>query len=563
MSKFTTPSPSSPIRAVIYLRVSGRGQEANLSLLTQEKEARTHAATRGYEVIAVERDVHTGKDLFGRPGLERVRAMMKAGAVDVLVAHALDRLGRKQIHLGLIFSEADHHGVTVEFVTEELEDTPEGRLLQSVRAYAAEIERLKIRERTGRGRRARATEQGRPIPGARPPYGYSWVHAVNPVTQKPIRCIQLVANPDTAPVIRRIFREAEAGKPLRAIVRGLTADGIPTATGKAVWCITTLQGLLANETYTGRAVAFKRTVDRSLGMKHKRTGDPIKTRVSWLPEGDRVPLPEGTVEQLITPEQFAAVRERLARNKLEAPRNNKDPEATLLRSGFIYCADCQTALRVASDRDRPPSYIHGETERDRWGCGNRRVTAKEADARAWNHVKEIVTRPDLVRRWHRIKIAAGTDLAADLEGHDRRLAEIATRQAKIARAVALLDDADAAAPLVADARLLAQERRDLEAEREEVARRAQAWQGEVARWDVMADWCETVEGNLETLTYQERRDLMTLLGVRVTVYRAGERDPRVEVETDLGRILYESTACTGHNVSLILRASDLAALAAD
>ena len=48
----------------------------------------------------------------------------------------------------MVFAEAEYHDVHLEFVTEKLDDTPEGRLPASVSSYVAAIEREKIRERT-------------------------------------------------------------------------------------------------------------------------------------------------------------------------------------------------------------------------------------------------------------------------------------------------------------------------------------------------------------------------------------------------------------------------------
>jgi site-specific DNA recombinase len=55
----------------------------------------------------------------------------------------------------VILSEAEHHGVVVEFVSEPLDHSPEGQLIRFVRGYAARIEVEKIRERALRGKRAR------------------------------------------------------------------------------------------------------------------------------------------------------------------------------------------------------------------------------------------------------------------------------------------------------------------------------------------------------------------------------------------------------------------------
>src|SRR5215207_4121627 len=157
-------------RVAIYCRVSTSSQEDGSSLETQEASCRTFATDQGWTVTEVYREVFTGAELFDRPQLGKLRESIRRREVDVVIAHALDRLTRNQAHLGVVLSEADYAGVAIELVTERLEDTPEGRLLQSVRGFVAEVERLKIAERTKRGRRARVSA-GKPIPGQRPPFG--------------------------------------------------------------------------------------------------------------------------------------------------------------------------------------------------------------------------------------------------------------------------------------------------------------------------------------------------------------------------------------------------------
>jgi site-specific DNA recombinase len=162
-----------PKRVAIYCRVSSAGQEENSSLDTQEAGCRSYARKHGWDIAGVYREVFTGTELFDRPQLGRLRESVRAGEAEIVLAHALDRVSRNQAHLGFLLSEWDHHGAGLDLVTEEFDETPEGRLLQSVRGFFAEMERLKIRERTQRGTRARV-EAGKPLVGCRPPYGYRW-----------------------------------------------------------------------------------------------------------------------------------------------------------------------------------------------------------------------------------------------------------------------------------------------------------------------------------------------------------------------------------------------------
>ena len=141
-----------------------RRQEDGTSLDTQEQRCRAHAAELGYTVVEtlVVREVYSGAELFDRAGLNRIREAIRRREVDAVVVYAIDRLSRDQNHRAVVFAEAEYHDVHLEFVTEKLDDTPEGRLLASVSSYVAAIEREKIRERTIRGK----ARQGRGRPGA-------------------------------------------------------------------------------------------------------------------------------------------------------------------------------------------------------------------------------------------------------------------------------------------------------------------------------------------------------------------------------------------------------------
>ena len=163
--------------AAIYVRVStSRQEDEGTSLETQEASCRAYCAEHGYPVAAVYRETHTASDLFGRKQLGALRETVRKREVGVVVAHALDRLTRDQAHLGLILTEADYAGVAIELVTERIEDTPEGRLIQAVRGFVAEVERLKIAERTQRGRAARVAS-GKPLPKrGDPPLGLGTLH---------------------------------------------------------------------------------------------------------------------------------------------------------------------------------------------------------------------------------------------------------------------------------------------------------------------------------------------------------------------------------------------------
>src|SRR5258707_4711752 len=127
-------------RGAIYVRVSTKAQagaadngngDGGTSLETQEEACQASCAAQGITVDAahVYREVHSGGELWERPALTALRAAMRAGDVDIIVAYAVDRLSRNQHHLGLLVSEAERHGVALALVTEQLDETPQGQVI--------------------------------------------------------------------------------------------------------------------------------------------------------------------------------------------------------------------------------------------------------------------------------------------------------------------------------------------------------------------------------------------------------------------------------------------------
>lgn len=81
-------------RAVVYARVSTDAQERDgTSLDTQERACLAFAKETRLTVLELVRDTASGFSLE-RPGMARVRRLLAEGAVDVVVAYAVDRLSR-------------------------------------------------------------------------------------------------------------------------------------------------------------------------------------------------------------------------------------------------------------------------------------------------------------------------------------------------------------------------------------------------------------------------------------------------------------------------------------
>ncbi|MGA7668864.1 MAG: recombinase family protein [Nitrolancea sp.] len=493
-------------RAAIYVRVSSAVQEEDgTSLQTQEAAARAHAARAGcaMDEAHVYREVHTGVELWQRPVLTAMRDAIRHHEFDVLVCYAIDRLARDPVHLGVILSEAEHHGVDVDFVTEPLDSSPEGQLIRFVRGYAAKVEHAKFRERSMRGRRARA-EAGKLVPGPRPRYGYQW-------NDESKACYLI--DPVAGAVVRRIFSLALDGASIRHIGMILNDEQIPAPRG-GQWRHTTIRGILRDATYTGQACAW-----RYESQKMTEGGYQVHARA----EDQRIELPSGTVPALVDASTFAAVQARLDTNKARSIRNTRNPEEALLRAGFVRCGYCGRTLRVTSGgtpRHARYSCQNGEPDGIP-GCQRHSIRAETLDAAVWARVESILTRPEIIED-ELAKLRANDPTEQDVGAVDRSRAEIERRRRNLARVAAQLDDPDAAAPLVAELRSVTERLRSLDAEREEIMLRRLSWERALSHLVDLRQWCEQVAAKLTTLTWEQKRIALEALGVDVRVFRKND-----------------------------------------
>ena len=157
------------------MRVSSSQQEQDgTALESQDERCRRHAADHGLVVdeAHIYREVYSGAVLHERPRLAALRDAARRGEFSVVVCYAVDRLARNQAHLYIVAEELEGNGIRLEFVTEDFEDSAVGKFIRSAKAFAAEVEREKLRERSMRGKLARV-QAGKLMHGKTPLYGYA------------------------------------------------------------------------------------------------------------------------------------------------------------------------------------------------------------------------------------------------------------------------------------------------------------------------------------------------------------------------------------------------------
>jgi site-specific DNA recombinase len=492
-------------------------QEDNSSLATQEAACCAYATEQEWNVIQIFREVHTGTELFERPELSRLRELIRHQDVDIVVAYALDRLSRDPVHVGVILSEAEHHHVTVHFVTEPLDDSAEGQLIRFVRGYAAKVEHVKITERTTRGKKARVAA-GKLLPGGKPMYGYQWKDDSKGAYEIDER---------TAPIVERIYREITQGKTIRQIAISLTNEGVPTPTQRSTrWNTSSIVEMLHRRAYKGEAYGWGWTK----GRVRPQHFDPAKA----------ITLPVGTIPPIVDPGTWDAAQSILERNKATAIRSAKNPESGLLRGGYIKCGYCGSNLRVRPTSNHDYEYACNQRTYHPDACFGHSIRTHLIDTVVWELIVGIVNDPAIVR--HEVdRLRQEDPTKHDIELVDRALADIQKQQSNISRAVAMLDDEDALVPLVHQLEMLAERKHKLDSERRHMEKRQASWATIQNSFEDVEKWCERVATNVDRLSYKEKRVILDVLGLKVQLFRA-DHEPRYVITADIDPELVTSTS---------------------
>ena len=147
----------------------------------------------------------------------------------------------------------------------------------------------------------------------------------------------LIIEPVEAEVVKRIYREYLEGGSLTQIARGLEADGILTAAGKAKWRPETLRKILRNEKYIGDALLQKTyTVDF---LNKKRVQNKGIVPQYYV---------ENSHEPIIPRDLYMQVQEEMIRRAnlhSGAKRKKRVYSSKYALSSIVYCSKCGEIYR--------------------------------------------------------------------------------------------------------------------------------------------------------------------------------------------------------------------------
>lgn len=285
----------------LYLRFSSERQKEQ-SIEGQLRDAIAYCKLRHYRIVAIYADRATTarKDISKRVQFLQMVADSEKRHWQYVIVWKLDRFARNRNDSAVYKMRLRKNGVKVLSVTEEISDSPEGIILESVLEGMAEFYSADLSQKITRGMRESALKCH--SIGGHVPLGYK------------IEDHKLVIDPTTAPVVRKAFELYAQGWTVADICREFNTRGYRTA----------------------KNVEFNRNSFKSM-FKNKRYIGIYTYKDMEIEDG---------VPAIVDKELFAEVGRRLKKNG-EAPSRGK-AKVDYLLSGKLFCGHCGQGMNGES-----------------------------------------------------------------------------------------------------------------------------------------------------------------------------------------------------------------------
>ena len=278
-------------------------------------------------------DGFSGAD-FNRPSFKRMMTDVECGKVGIVIVKDQSRLGRDYLQTGMLmeitFPQYDVRFIAVNDGVDSANGVSD---FSGIKNYFNDFYARDTSRKIRAVQRAKG-ERGERISGATP-YGYMR----NPENKK-----ELIPDPETALVVKRIFEMCANGMGVGKICDVLTKENIlaPSVyifqrTGKRIgqpnfnrpyhWAQTTVRKILSNQEYVGDTVNFK-TYSKS---------NKLKKRLKNAPEN--LLIFENTHEAIIDRKTFDLVQKHYEGRRRPDKHGETDKYA-----GYLFCGDCGKRL---------------------------------------------------------------------------------------------------------------------------------------------------------------------------------------------------------------------------
>ena len=358
-------------RAVLYARFSSDNQREE-SIEAQLRAMYEYCSRNSIVVIHEFCDRAKSATTDDRPEFLKMIAASREGDFDFAIVHKLDRFSRNRYDSAYYKRELKKNGVQLLSVLEQMDDSPESIILESVLEGMSEYYSKNLAREVMKGMRESAMDC-RYI-GGWVPYGFR----VDPQTHR------YIINDYEAEAVRMIFRDVADGCGYNVVLNKLNAMGYRTRLGNT-FSKETLYEMLRNEKYNGVYVFSRAASKDELGRRNNHLDKPIEDQI-------RIP---GGMPKVVDDDTFARVQAILTSRKRHGRRDGK---RKYLLTGMVFCGlcghrYCGDSMQTGGEKNRSVIGTYFCNNRKNHGahaCSNSNIHQEPLEELVLQKIEEIV-----------------------------------------------------------------------------------------------------------------------------------------------------------------------------
>lgn len=318
--------------AAAYIRVSTDDQ-VEYSPASQLDKIREYAKRNGY--ILPDEYVYMDEGISGRHTAKRAAFNRMIGAAkqkpkpfDAILLWKFSRFARNRedsiVYKSMLRKQC---GIDVISISENVGDDKMSVLIEALIEAMDEYYSINLSEEVKRGMTEKAS-RGEAV--AIPSYGYQ------------IKDGKYLPDPDTAPIIKRIFADYLSGKGMRTITTELNDSGYRTRRGNR-FENRTVKYILQNPVYIGK-------------IRWTPTG-----KANHRKQNDDTLIIDGTHEPIISMDVWNQVQAKLEASPKTKYMRQSDPKEPFMLQGLVRCSACGATLcRAVGTSLQCYAYAHGK-----------------------------------------------------------------------------------------------------------------------------------------------------------------------------------------------------------
>lgn len=361
-------------KAALYARYSSDNQRSE-SIDAQLRAMQNYCQQNHILIVETYIDEAKSATTDHRPSFQKMIADSKYHQFNIILVHKLDRFARNRYDSAVYKRELKKNGVSVYSVLENLDDSPESIMMESVLEGMSEYYSQNLAREVMKGMRETALQCKHT--GGKPPLGYD----LNTDGK-------LIINQGEAEVVQQIFKMYLDNYSYSKMAEVLNKKGYRTKTG-SLFRKNSFYSILRQEKYTGVYI-WNRASAKQNGMRNNHKSKALKDQV-------RI---QGGCPSIISRSDFEEVQKKMQERAHGKAESKARRYYMLGGKGFLQCGICGKSMTGTVRKSHGKTYITYQCPSHKAKqCETKEVRADRLNLIVAQQLAKFFFREDRLKDW--------------------------------------------------------------------------------------------------------------------------------------------------------------------